>query len=270
MQKRGRGGVPPVKCSSLGLPPWGKPDCLPPTPTPPPPPAYQTECMNFVKLVHVYNHTHLLACGTGAFHPTCAFVEVGHRLEVRPGPDSGEAGGHGEEGPGINSSPTSQEPMLRLDVKKLEDGKGKSPYDPRHRAASVLVGESKGRHPAQPQNPLEILELHMSRGHPLRLPEHPESSQLPEHPLALSTGEELYSGVAADLMGRDFTIFRSLGQNPSLRTEPHDSRWLNGERLVGPLGGNCHPPTRKAPHNEKESNGQSGNSPSIYRNQALC
>lgn len=40
--------------------------------------------MNFVKLLHAYNRTHLLACGTGAFHPTCAFVEVGHRLEVRP------------------------------------------------------------------------------------------------------------------------------------------------------------------------------------------
>lgn len=116
-----------------------------------------TECMNFVKLLHAYNHTHLLACGTGAFHPTCAFVEVGHRLE---------------------------EPMLHLDLRKLEDGKGKSPYDPRHRAASVLVGE------------------------------------------------ELYSGVAADLMGRDFTIFRSLGQNPSLRTEPHDSRWLNEPKFV--------------------------------------
>ncbi|XP_042521844.1 semaphorin-3B [Dipodomys spectabilis] len=115
-----------------------------------------TECMNFVKLLHAYNHTHLLACGTGAFHPTCAFVEVGHRLE---------------------------EPMLRLES-RFEDGKGKSPYDPRHRAASVLVGE------------------------------------------------ELYSGVAADLMGRDFTIFRSLGQRPSLRTEPHDSRWLNEPKFV--------------------------------------
>ncbi|XP_045846636.1 semaphorin-3B isoform X2 [Meles meles] len=110
-----------------------------------------TECMNFVKLLHAYNRTHLLACGTGAFHPTCAFVE---------------------------------EPMLRLDFPRLEDGKGKSPYDPRHRAASVLVGE------------------------------------------------ELYSGVAADLMGRDFTIFRSLGQRPSLRTEPHDSRWLNEPKFV--------------------------------------
>ncbi|KAM4821531.1 semaphorin-3B [Thomomys bottae] len=115
-----------------------------------------TECMNFVKLLHVYNGTHLLACGTGAFHPTCAFVEVGHRLE---------------------------EPVLRLES-RLEEGKGKSPYDPRHRAASILVGE------------------------------------------------ELYSGVAADLMGRDFTIFRSLGQRPSLRTEPHDSRWLNEPKFV--------------------------------------
>ncbi|XP_042785382.1 semaphorin-3B isoform X2 [Panthera tigris] len=119
--------------------------------------AKKTECMNFVKLLHAYNRTHLLACGTGAFHPTCAFVEVGHRLE---------------------------EPTLRLDLRRLEDGKGKSPYDPRHRAASVLVGK------------------------------------------------ELYSGVAADLMGRDFTIFRSLGQRPSLRTEPHDSRWLNEPKFV--------------------------------------
>ncbi|XP_029774019.1 semaphorin-3B isoform X2 [Suricata suricatta] len=76
------------------------------------------------------------------------------------------------------------DPTLQLDFHRLEDGKGKSPYDPRHRAASVLVGK------------------------------------------------ELYSGVAADLMGRDFTIFRSLGQRPSLRTEPHDSRWLNEPKFV--------------------------------------
>ncbi|XP_004451877.2 semaphorin-3B [Dasypus novemcinctus] len=116
-----------------------------------------TECMNFVKLLHMYNRTHLLACGTGAFHPTCAFVEVGPGLE---------------------------EPQPRLLLRSLEDGKGKSPYAPEHQAASVLVGE------------------------------------------------ELYSGVAADLMGRDFTIFRSLGRRPSLRTEPHDSRWLNEPKFV--------------------------------------
>lgn len=30
-------------------------------------------------------------------------------------------------------------------------------------------------------------------------------------------------------MGRDFTIFRSMGSRPSVRTEQHDSRWLNGQ-----------------------------------------
>ncbi|EMP33860.1 Semaphorin-3B [Chelonia mydas] len=44
--------------------------------------------------------------------------------------------------------------------------------------------------------------------------------------------EELYSGVATDLMGRDFTIFRSLGLRPSIRTEQHDSRWLNEPKFV--------------------------------------
>ncbi|NXV43355.1 SEM3B protein, partial [Uria aalge] len=76
------------------------------------------------------------------------------------------------------------EPLFKLDPRHTEDGKGKSPYDPRHAAASVLVGE------------------------------------------------ELYSGVATDLMGRDFTIFRSLGRRPSIRTEQHDSRWLNEPKFV--------------------------------------
>ncbi|NXC75005.1 SEM3B protein, partial [Anhinga anhinga] len=115
------------------------------------------ECMNFVKILHPYNRTHLYACGTGAFHPVCAFVEAGQHTE---------------------------EPIFKLDPQRAEDGKGKSPYDPRHAAASVLVGE------------------------------------------------ELYSGVATDLMGRDFTIFRSLGRRPSIRTEQHDSRWLNEPKFV--------------------------------------
>ncbi|NWZ32672.1 SEM3B protein, partial [Asarcornis scutulata] len=115
------------------------------------------ECMNFVKILHAYNRTHLYACGTGAFHPTCAFVEVGQHTEDH---------------------------VFKLDPRRAEDGKGKSPYDPRHTAASVLVGE------------------------------------------------ELYSGVATDLMGRDFTIFRSLGPRPSVRTEQHDSRWLNEPKFV--------------------------------------
>uniref|UniRef100_A0A4W5PIZ5 Sema domain, immunoglobulin domain (Ig), short basic domain, secreted, (semaphorin) 3B n=1 Tax=Hucho hucho TaxID=62062 RepID=A0A4W5PIZ5_9TELE len=118
----------------------------------------QTDCVNYVKMVHHYNRTHLYACGTGAFHPTCAFVEVGQKMEDH---------------------------VFRIDPSKMEDGKGKSPYDPRHPAASVLIGD------------------------------------------------ELYAGVATDLMGRDFTIFRSLGGRPSIRTEQHDSRWLNEPKFVG-------------------------------------
>ncbi|CAB1336269.1 unnamed protein product [Coregonus sp. 'balchen'] len=117
-----------------------------------------TDCVNYVKIVHHYNRTHLYACGTGAFHPTCAFVEVGQKME---------------------------DYVFRIDPSKMEDGKGKSPYDPRHPAASVLIGD------------------------------------------------ELYAGVATDLMGRDFTIFRSLGGRPSIRTEQHDSRWLNEPKFVG-------------------------------------
>ncbi|KAF1663806.1 Semaphorin-3B, partial [Aptenodytes patagonicus] len=120
-------------------------------------PCPQAECMNFVKILHPYNRTHLYACGTGAFHPVCAFVEAGQHAE---------------------------EPVFKLDPQRTEDGKGKSPYDPQHAAASILVGE------------------------------------------------ELYSGVATDLMGRDFTIFRSLGRRPSIRTEQHDSRWLNEPKFV--------------------------------------
>lgn len=45
----------------------------------------QTECANFVRLLQPYNRTHLLACGTGAFQPMCAFIYVGHRGEVSGG-----------------------------------------------------------------------------------------------------------------------------------------------------------------------------------------
>uniref|UniRef100_A0A674K6Q6 Semaphorin 3G n=1 Tax=Terrapene triunguis TaxID=2587831 RepID=A0A674K6Q6_9SAUR len=38
-----------------------------------------TECANYVRALHPFNRTHLLACGTGAFHPVCAFIDVGHR-----------------------------------------------------------------------------------------------------------------------------------------------------------------------------------------------
>ncbi|TSK38442.1 Semaphorin-3ab [Bagarius yarrelli] len=39
------------------------------------------ECSNFIKVLQPFNHTHMYACGTGAFHPACAYVEVGKRPE---------------------------------------------------------------------------------------------------------------------------------------------------------------------------------------------
>ncbi|KAG8142541.1 hypothetical protein E2320_005758, partial [Naja naja] len=39
------------------------------------------ECANHVCALHRYNRTHLLACGTGAFDPLCAFVRAGHQSE---------------------------------------------------------------------------------------------------------------------------------------------------------------------------------------------
>lgn len=40
-----------------------------------------------------------------------------------------------------NKNAPFQDHIFRIDPSKVEDGKGKSPYDPRHNAASVLVGK---------------------------------------------------------------------------------------------------------------------------------
>lgn len=42
----------------------------------------QKECANFIKVLKAYNHTHLYACGTGAFHPICTYIEIGRHPEV--------------------------------------------------------------------------------------------------------------------------------------------------------------------------------------------
>uniref|UniRef100_A0AAQ4NV14 Sema domain, immunoglobulin domain (Ig), short basic domain, secreted, (semaphorin) 3Ab n=1 Tax=Gasterosteus aculeatus aculeatus TaxID=481459 RepID=A0AAQ4NV14_GASAC len=67
----------------------------------------------------------------------------------------------------------------------VENGRGKSPYDPKLLTASMLIDG------------------------------------------------ELYAGTSADFMGRDFAIFRTLGKHHPIRTEQHDSRWLNDPRFVG-------------------------------------
>ncbi|XP_024138295.1 semaphorin-3D [Oryzias melastigma] len=69
------------------------------------------ECANFVRVLHNYNRTHVYACGTGAFHPTCAFIEItGHR----------------------------EEEVFQLLLKTVESGRFKCPFDPLHPFTSVL------------------------------------------------------------------------------------------------------------------------------------
>ncbi|XP_042259958.1 semaphorin-3A-like [Thunnus maccoyii] len=114
------------------------------------------ECSNFIRVLQPYNQTHLYICGTGAFHPICAFLEMGKRAE---------------------------ENIFRL-ASHFENGRGKSPYDPKMLSASLLIDG------------------------------------------------ELYSGTSADFMGRDFAIFRTLGDHHPIRTEQHDSRWLNDPRFI--------------------------------------
>ncbi|XP_061663906.1 semaphorin-3aa isoform X1 [Syngnathoides biaculeatus] len=115
------------------------------------------ECSNFIRVLQPYNQTHLFVCGTGAFHPICAYLEMGKKAEDN---------------------------IFRLSS-HFENGRGKSPYDPKMLSVSLLLDG------------------------------------------------ELYSGTSADFMGRDFAIFRTLGDHHPIRTEQHDSRWLNDPRFVG-------------------------------------
>uniref|UniRef100_A0A8C2IHR9 Sema domain, immunoglobulin domain (Ig), short basic domain, secreted, (semaphorin) 3Aa n=1 Tax=Cyprinus carpio TaxID=7962 RepID=A0A8C2IHR9_CYPCA len=116
------------------------------------------DCSNFVRVLQPYNQTHIYICGTGAFHPICSYLEIGKRAEDN---------------------------IFRLDANYFENGRGKSPYDPKMQSSSLLIDG------------------------------------------------ELYSGTSADFMGRDFAIFRTLGSHHPIRTEQHDSRWLNDPRFLG-------------------------------------
>ncbi|KAG7272288.1 hypothetical protein CRUP_018586 [Coryphaenoides rupestris] len=118
---------------------------------------YVKECSNYVRVLQPFNHTHLYICGTGAFHPVCSYLEIGRRAEDN---------------------------IFRL-ATHFENGRGKSPYDPKMLSSSLMIDG------------------------------------------------ELYSGTSADFMGRDFAIFRTLGDQHPIRTEQHDSRWLNDPRFVG-------------------------------------
>uniref|UniRef100_A0A8C1R403 Sema domain, immunoglobulin domain (Ig), short basic domain, secreted, (semaphorin) 3E n=1 Tax=Cyprinus carpio TaxID=7962 RepID=A0A8C1R403_CYPCA len=66
------------------------------------------ECANYIKLVQHYNSTHLLACGTGAFNPVCAYIRVGRGTE------------------------------FRLESDHIESGRGRCPFHPSSPSASTV------------------------------------------------------------------------------------------------------------------------------------
>ncbi|XP_051766898.1 semaphorin-3D isoform X1 [Ctenopharyngodon idella] len=39
------------------------------------------DCANYVRLLQPFNKTHVYVCGTGAFHPQCTYIDLGHILE---------------------------------------------------------------------------------------------------------------------------------------------------------------------------------------------
>uniref|UniRef100_A0A8C7FXF5 Sema domain, immunoglobulin domain (Ig), short basic domain, secreted, (semaphorin) 3E n=1 Tax=Oncorhynchus kisutch TaxID=8019 RepID=A0A8C7FXF5_ONCKI len=80
------------------------PSALPPSLPPP-------ECANYIKVLHRYNTTHLLACGTGAFNPHCAKIRVGHTGQVR---------------------------QFELEEQSIESGRGRCPYDHNSPVTSTL------------------------------------------------------------------------------------------------------------------------------------
>ncbi|XP_078530307.1 semaphorin-3E isoform X1 [Lissotriton helveticus] len=71
------------------------------------------ECANFVRVLHHYNRTHLLACGTGAFDPVCAFIRVGLR---------------------------SEDKIFQLEPQRIERGRGRCPFDRSSPFSSTFIG----------------------------------------------------------------------------------------------------------------------------------
>ncbi|CAI9552072.1 unnamed protein product [Staurois parvus] len=68
--------------------------------------AIRRSVFNYIRILQVFNDTHLLACGTYAFQPKCAYIE---RL------------------------------TFTLDGVNLEDGRGKCPYDPSTGHTGIVV-----------------------------------------------------------------------------------------------------------------------------------
>uniref|UniRef100_H9GB81 Semaphorin 4C n=1 Tax=Anolis carolinensis TaxID=28377 RepID=H9GB81_ANOCA len=68
----------------------------------------QTDCFNYIRLLQPYNSSHMYTCGTYAFQPKCAYIDVA---------------------------------TFSLDRQSFEDGKGKCPYDPAKGHTGLIVEE---------------------------------------------------------------------------------------------------------------------------------
>lgn len=69
----------------------------------------EAQCFNFIRVLVSVNATHLYSCGTFAFSPACAFVELQDSY------------------------------LLPISEDKVAEGKGQSPFDPAHKHSAVLV-----------------------------------------------------------------------------------------------------------------------------------
>ncbi|XP_075928097.1 semaphorin-3G isoform X2 [Petromyzon marinus] len=72
------------------------------------------DCANFLRVLHAHNESHVLLCGTGAFHPQCLFVDV-HALAT---------GGT----------------VQQWRPQDVFPGRGRCSYDPRSPLASAMIG----------------------------------------------------------------------------------------------------------------------------------
>ncbi|XP_030632535.1 semaphorin-3D [Chanos chanos] len=61
------------------------------------------DCANYVRLLQPFNKTHVYVCGTGAYHPQCTYIDLGHNIE---------------------------EPTFKLQTHTVESGRGKCPFSP--------------------------------------------------------------------------------------------------------------------------------------------
>uniref|UniRef100_A0A8C8RQV6 Semaphorin 4B n=1 Tax=Pelusios castaneus TaxID=367368 RepID=A0A8C8RQV6_9SAUR len=71
----------------------------------------QRDCHNYLKILLQLNSSYLYACGTGAFSPTCTYLNV-------------------------QNFSLAREPSGQL---LLEDGKGRCPFDPEYKSTAIMV-----------------------------------------------------------------------------------------------------------------------------------